>query len=287
LYVTLWRRGGQFLIPNADRPFVLMCSPEAMADVTPVNSKALAPAIGPYGTRTLCCVRRPGGRARSLTCRRRARRLLGRCWTAHAVVAGGFVFLSGQVALLPDGTFAGGSVEQQTVRAGRRRRRGGGRPGGGAHGGHLLLSRSPAGRGATQRQVITNLKTVLEEVGSSLRHVTKMTVYLKSMDDFAQMNKVYAEVRGQTTPAVAPRGRLADAQRSVRVSEGIRPSADAGGPYAGPVRRTAWRVAWRAAAGRLTSLGGRHGERGGVPARPSRSRGCPRTRWSRSTPLRW
>lgn len=41
------------------------------------------------------------------------------------MVAGGFVFLSGQVALLPDGTFAGGSVEQQTVRAGDRATRDG------------------------------------------------------------------------------------------------------------------------------------------------------------------
>ena len=35
---------------------------------------------------------------------------------AHAVVAGGFVFCSGQVAMLADGSFAGGDIEQQTVR---------------------------------------------------------------------------------------------------------------------------------------------------------------------------
>jgi len=119
------------------------------------------------------------------------------------VVAGGFVFLSGQVALLPDGTFAGGSVEQQTVRAGDRATRDG-------YAAALTAFfprcvRLPAGHGASQRQVITNLKTVLEEVGSSLRHVTKMTVYLKSMDDFAQMNKVYAEVSVQTKSPVNSR----------------------------------------------------------------------------------
>jgi 2-iminobutanoate/2-iminopropanoate deaminase len=46
-----------------------------------------------------------------------------------------------------------------------------------------------------QRQALTNLKTVLSECGSSMHHVTKATVYLKSMDDFATMNTVFAEVR--------------------------------------------------------------------------------------------
>ena len=42
---------------------------------------------------------------------------------------------------------------------------------------------------------MTNLKTVLAEAGSSVHHVTKVTVYLKSMNDFQAMNKVYTEVR--------------------------------------------------------------------------------------------
>lgn len=43
------------------------------------------------------------------------------------------------------------------------------------------------------RQSLTNLKAVIEAGGSDLAHVIKTTVFLNDMNDFAAMNKVYAE----------------------------------------------------------------------------------------------
>jgi 2-iminobutanoate/2-iminopropanoate deaminase len=42
------------------------------------------------------------------------------------------------------------------------------------------------------RQVLENIKGLLESAGSRLEHVVKTTVFLISMDDFAAMNEVYA-----------------------------------------------------------------------------------------------
>lgn len=41
-------------------------------------------------------------------------------------------------------------------------------------------------------QVMKNLKAILEEAGLSFSNVVKATIFLKSMDDFAAMNEVYA-----------------------------------------------------------------------------------------------
>lgn len=41
-------------------------------------------------------------------------------------------------------------------------------------------------------QVMKNLKAVLEEAGLSFSNVVKTTIFLKSMDDFAVMNDIYA-----------------------------------------------------------------------------------------------
>ena len=51
------------------------------------------------------------------------------------------------------------------------------------------------------RQVLENLKAVLEAGGSSLDHVIKATVYLTDLDNFAKMNEVYAEYLGKVKPA--------------------------------------------------------------------------------------
>jgi len=51
----------------------------------------------------------------------------------------------------------------------------------------------PEGIEAQTRQSIENVRTVLENAGSDLRHVVKTTVFLKNMDDFAAVNAVYAE----------------------------------------------------------------------------------------------
>ena len=51
------------------------------------------------------------------------------------------------------------------------------------------------------RQVINNLRRVLEAAGSSLDHVVKTIVFLKDMNDFPKMNSIYAEYFGANPPA--------------------------------------------------------------------------------------
>ena len=59
----------------------------------------------------------------------------------------------------------------------------------------------PGGVEAETRQVLTNLKNVLEAAGTSLDGVIKTTVFLKDMADFAKMNAIYAEFFTQNPPA--------------------------------------------------------------------------------------
>ena len=54
---------------------------------------------------------------------------------------------------------------------------------------------------AETRQVLTNLRNVLEASGSGLDQVIKTTVFLKDMSDFTQMNAVYASFFVQDPPA--------------------------------------------------------------------------------------
>ena len=51
------------------------------------------------------------------------------------------------------------------------------------------------------RQVLTNLRNVLEAAGSSLDHVVKTTVFLQDMADFPKMNAIYAEYFAENPPA--------------------------------------------------------------------------------------
>ena len=51
------------------------------------------------------------------------------------------------------------------------------------------------------RQSLTNLKAILNEAGTNMGAVVKTTVFLKSMDDFAAMNEVYAQFFQQPYPA--------------------------------------------------------------------------------------
>jgi 2-iminobutanoate/2-iminopropanoate deaminase len=84
----------------------------------------------------------------------------------QAVKCNGLLFTSGQIALDPvTGTLMEGDVSAQT------------------------------------RQVLENLKAVLEAGGSSLDHVIKATVYLTDLGNFAKMNEVYAEYLGHVKPA--------------------------------------------------------------------------------------
>ncbi len=51
------------------------------------------------------------------------------------------------------------------------------------------------------RQVLENLRAILEAAGSGMDRVIKTTVYLKSMDDFTTMNEVYGSFFPGTPPA--------------------------------------------------------------------------------------
>jgi 2-iminobutanoate/2-iminopropanoate deaminase len=84
---------------------------------------------------------------------------------SQAVRLGGLLFTSGQIPLRPDGTLNDGDIREQT------------------------------------RQVLTNLKAVLEAGGSSLEHVVKCTCFLADMNHFTQMNEIYAEFFTETPPA--------------------------------------------------------------------------------------
>jgi 2-iminobutanoate/2-iminopropanoate deaminase len=45
---------------------------------------------------------------------------------------------------------------------------------------------------AAARNALENLKAILEEAGSDLEHVLKVTLYINDMADFAAINEVYA-----------------------------------------------------------------------------------------------
>ena len=51
------------------------------------------------------------------------------------------------------------------------------------------------------RQSFLNVKTILEEMGSSLEKIVKTTVFMVSGNDFSILNKVYSEVFPKTAPA--------------------------------------------------------------------------------------
>lgn len=85
---------------------------------------------------------------------------------SQAIAAGPYVFCSGQIPLdPPTGQVVPGGIEAQT------------------------------------RQVLENLRAVLEAAGSRLDLVVKTTVFLSDMGDFAAMNAVYAAYFGEKPPA--------------------------------------------------------------------------------------
>jgi len=51
------------------------------------------------------------------------------------------------------------------------------------------------------RQVLQNIKSVIEEGGGTLADIMKTTVFLSDIKDFAHMNEVYAEFFGDIKPA--------------------------------------------------------------------------------------
>jgi 2-iminobutanoate/2-iminopropanoate deaminase len=87
---------------------------------------------------------------------------------SQAVIANGFVFLSGQIPLDPaTNQMIDGDIAAQTER------------------------------------VMENLKGLLEACGSSLPQVVKTTVFLKDMGEFVKMNEVYGRYFSEDPPARA------------------------------------------------------------------------------------
>ena len=77
---------------------------------------------------------------------------------SQAIQVGNLVFTSGQIPIDPStGSFVKGGIKEQT------------------------------------RQSLTNVKAILEESGLSMSNVVKTTVFMADMNDFADMNTVYAE----------------------------------------------------------------------------------------------
>jgi 2-iminobutanoate/2-iminopropanoate deaminase len=84
---------------------------------------------------------------------------------SSAVEAGGFIFLSGQLPLNPST-------------------------------GEIVMDVK-----AATRQALTNIQTILEENGLSLKNIVKTTIFLKNMADFAAVNEIYAGFFPERPPA--------------------------------------------------------------------------------------
>jgi 2-iminobutanoate/2-iminopropanoate deaminase len=59
----------------------------------------------------------------------------------------------------------------------------------------------PGGIAEQTEQVLHNVANILEAAGSDTRSVVRSVVYLRSMADFAEMNRVYARFFGAHRPA--------------------------------------------------------------------------------------
>ena len=87
---------------------------------------------------------------------------------SQAVSYGNILFVSGQIPLDPEsGELVGKSFAEQCHR------------------------------------VLLNLKIILEEGGSGLDSVLKVTIYMKNLAQFAELNEIYSEYFGDSKPARA------------------------------------------------------------------------------------
>lgn len=59
----------------------------------------------------------------------------------------------------------------------------------------------PGNVSAQTRQIMENLKAILEEAGSDLEHIFKTLVFLKDIDRFSEFNEVYKEYFKKDPPA--------------------------------------------------------------------------------------
>ena len=87
---------------------------------------------------------------------------------SQAVSAGGFTFVSGQVAINPEtGDLMNASIQDQA------------------------------------EQVIKNLKAICEEANGSLADIVKLTIYITDMNDFAVVNETMQKYFSEPYPARA------------------------------------------------------------------------------------
>ena len=85
---------------------------------------------------------------------------------SQAIQVGNLVYTSGQIPIDPStGSLVEGGVKEQT------------------------------------RQSLLNVKAILEEAGLAMSNVVKTTVFMADMNDFAEMNAVYAEFFTEPYPA--------------------------------------------------------------------------------------
>ncbi|MFD1778967.1 MULTISPECIES: RidA family protein [Fredinandcohnia] len=84
---------------------------------------------------------------------------------SQGIIVNNMFFSSGQIPLTPAGELVSGGIKEQTV------------------------------------QVFKNLQAVLAEAGASLDTVVKATVFIKNMDDFAELNEIYGEFFAGHKPA--------------------------------------------------------------------------------------
>lgn len=84
---------------------------------------------------------------------------------SQAVWAGSNLFISGMIALTPEGEFRNESLESEV------------------------------------RMALTNLAAVLESQGMGTQHLAKCSLFLRDMADFAAVNAIYAEFMGDAKPA--------------------------------------------------------------------------------------
>ena len=85
----------------------------------------------------------------------------------QAVIAGNYIFISGQIALNPvSGQLITDEIKKETT------------------------------------QVMENLKAILSEASLTFENVVKTTIFLSSMDDFADVNEIYGSyLNDSTAPA--------------------------------------------------------------------------------------
>lgn len=54
---------------------------------------------------------------------------------------------------------------------------------------------------AQTRQVLENLRAIVEAAGGSMGNVLKITIYLKNLQDYVKVNKIYASYFDEQPPA--------------------------------------------------------------------------------------